>query len=669
MVILHFTFSILHLNDWPVRLTVGAVPVLCDGKEELKFALDCGAKYAFSVSDGEVPEISLSTTNGAERASGTPLFGFPLERVLGDVTVHWDAPGSGWVCRKADVVLSEPDAGHFFQNDSCEISATVTNCMDSAYLGCRWIGGEGISFSNPRSLCTTMTYRPDPVPDFATNGVMLVTAYEGGYAITNTYCFTAGSLSEPQIEFSVSCPEVMFLNDDPVVTNYLERVYRVSLSLRAPEGVGGTAVVSCSGGTGSQLFLDERRTTPLGPGRIALGVPDGGGYVSDFTCTTNVYLVSPHVGNGEFQVTLSLSDGGGTHGQTKPYRVIEPLRRLVTTDEYDGRIVNPSRLVWGTNAVLKVGVGEGSPFEATNVVWSVVSNSPGRVVPIDGWHAIVEPTAPSGKVFVEARFNDDPIQPRFVLPIVQPREIPVKAFVVSAPEGTPTRNLWRSEDVHCMFQDVNKIFSQVGISFVLQLPIEEDVGTPSDWILPQHNVRTNSAGRVVSLPGSSNQMLTLFDHYKMNDCVEVYFVGDLTNGNATAVWTPTGIAIGRQANTSSIAHELGHALRLLDCLFLKRSQYEDGSYVSIFPETQVIDRSHFKPGTGDWGGETGRGFYKKADTYRNIQMDLLMYGFKKLGKCDIPDCQMHGSDSRYRIGFPPIGASDIANDNGKVYSK
>ena len=80
-------------------------------------------------------------------------------------------------------------------------------------------------------------YRPDPVPDFATNGVMLVTAYEGGYAITNAYCFTAGSLSEPQIEFSVSCPEVMFLNDDPVVTNYLERVYRVSLSLRAPEGV------------------------------------------------------------------------------------------------------------------------------------------------------------------------------------------------------------------------------------------------------------------------------------------------------------------------------------------------------------------------------------------------------------------------------------------------
>ncbi len=143
-------------GNWPIRLTVGGVPVLCDGKEELKSALDCGAKYAFSVSDGEVPEITLLTTNGVEHAYGFPLFGYPVEHTLGDMTVHWDAPGSGWVCRKADVVLSEPDARHFFQNDSCQISATVTNCMASAYLGCRWIGGEGISFSNPHSLSTAI---------------------------------------------------------------------------------------------------------------------------------------------------------------------------------------------------------------------------------------------------------------------------------------------------------------------------------------------------------------------------------------------------------------------------------------------------------------------------------------------------------------------------------
>jgi len=77
---------------------------------------------------------------------------------------------------------------------------------------------------------------------------------------------------------------------------------------------------------------------------------------------------------------------------------------------------NPSRLVMGTNAVLKVGAnGDFSPSE---VKLSVVSG-PGVVFPTNGWETAVTPTGP-GTVTVEARFNDDEIQPRFVLPVVQP---------------------------------------------------------------------------------------------------------------------------------------------------------------------------------------------------------------------------------------------------------
>ena len=660
-------------NVWPICLTFGDKQMMCDGSEMLYFAIDDGARYSFALSGGALSAVDF---DGTEMLDGLPVewYGpWEYQSWPGMVTLHIDSARSGWIGRTAEVEV-ETDVTHIFSDGSGTVTAVVTNCHEDAFVGCTWLGGEGISFSDSHSLTTTINWNSTNAVACATNSVMLVTTYEGGYAITNSYGFTVGGLSEPQIEFSVSCPEVMFLNDDPIVTNYLERVYRVSLNLRAPEGVSGTAVVSCSGETGSQLFLDEGRTMPFGPGRLALGVPEGGGYASDFTCTTNVYLVSPHVGNGAIQATLSLSNGGGTHEQTKSYRVIEPLRRLVTTEEYDGRIVNPSRLVWGTNAVLKVGVGEGSPFDATNVVWSVVSNSPGRVVPIDGWHAVVEPTAPSGEVVVEARFNDDPIQPRFVLPIVQPREIPVRAFVVNPPPTDDGGAInvrfrpWSDAEVLEWLRLVNKIYFQVGISFELNHPVET-VGTANDWIIPQHDIRTNVAGKVEWVPGNSRQLLDLVNHYQANDSVELYFVGDLTNGNAVAVWTPLGIVVGRNANPNSLAHELGHALKLLDCRFFKPSVSDPNYFVSIVPRSKLVDRMDFKPISGDWGGETGRGFYGKTDTFIGIQMKLLMFGGKVPGKCDIPDCQMRGADSFYREGFPPIGASDITNDAERIKSK
>ena len=75
-------------------------------------------------------------------------------------------------------------------------------------------------------------------------------------------------------------------------------------------------------------------------------------------------------------------------------------------------------------------------FSPSDVEWSIVSG-PGTVVRGEDdfgsadWTATVAATAESGEVIVEARFNEDAIQPRFVLPIVQQRMLPVKAFVVN----------------------------------------------------------------------------------------------------------------------------------------------------------------------------------------------------------------------------------------------
>ena len=131
-------------------------------------------------------------------------------------------------------------------------------------------------------------------------------------------------------------------------------------------------------------------------------------------------------GTGTVAATFTPAGGGETLTDSVTFRCVEPLRKLVTTEKADGRYVNPSRLVMGTNAVLKVGAS--GPFSPSEVDWRVVSG-PARIVATNGWCATVEPTGMGTTATVEARFNGDEIQPRFVLPVVMPRTIPVRAFI------------------------------------------------------------------------------------------------------------------------------------------------------------------------------------------------------------------------------------------------
>ena len=121
----------------------------------------------------------------------------------------------------------------------------------------------------------------------------------------------------------------------------------------------------------------------------------------------------------------------------------------------------------------------------------------------NGWSATVTPTG-TDTVTVEARFNDDEIQPRFVLPVVQPRTIPIKAFVVEPPEtfnqdtaaGTNNINAaWTTHEICKMLDTANEIFTQVGIRFELAA-LPESVGSTNDWNLLWSVPITNANGKV-----------------------------------------------------------------------------------------------------------------------------------------------------------------------------
>ena len=88
---------------------------------------------------------------------------------------------------------------------------------------------------------------------------------------------------------------------------------------------------------------------------------------------------------------------------------------------------------------------------------------------------VVTPTAADGVVTVEARFNDDEIQPQFVLPIVQERVLDVRAFVMCTVKGHRRVEAMKGKDIRDRIQLANLIFGQVGIRFNLDCGLSAEL--------------------------------------------------------------------------------------------------------------------------------------------------------------------------------------------------
>ena len=133
----------------------------------------------------------------------------------------------------------------------------------------------------------------------------------------------------------------------------------------------------------------------------------------------------------------------------------------------------------------------------------------------------------------------------------------------------------------------------------------------------------------------------LLNHYTAGDCVEVYFIGEISDQAARAIWCDGyGIVISKEANGFTLAHELGHAMRLDDCFpKVQLSSEQDYEMVYIQRYNNPVDIRTLI-GDRDWGDETGRGFYEQEDTYGKILSMLLMFGYDDVVLfMDIPDNQ------------------------------
>ena len=654
-------------SAWPTLLDFGGVPVAADGTAELVFAIDCGAKVPFSLTSGSLGSLAVTATEPPMRSGEgmttidssviQNIFTFPHERTVGDVKLHLDNFRSGWLCRVASVSIDDNEVQHLFPGDTIEVAASVTGCHSNAYLGCTWHGGEGITFSNSHSLTTDVTYASASTVVWATNGIDLVTQFFG-YTLTNHVPVTVGTDAEPPLALALVCQDVFFLNDAELgsPSNRAERIRPVTLNLTGPAGTNGTARLSAEGDAAPVLFhvVDGVTNRVTSETVFPLAVTDG--FARTGSCT--FYMSCPNLGTGTITATFTPADGGEPLTDSVTFRCIEPLRKLVTTEQVGGRYVNPSRLVMGTNAVLKVGAN--GPFSPSEVDWHVVSGSAQLVR--NGWYATVTPTG-TETVTVEARFNNDEIQPRFVLPVVQPRTIPVRAFVVEPPEGDEN-NQWSSSQISKMLDTANEIYTQVGMSFEL---VEQatTVGTTNDWNLALGRfVITNGKLKLRCSPACVN----LLNSYTASDCIELYFIGSIVfSSPCSAITTPYGIIIGKKdAATTVVAHELGHALGLDDC-YVKMN---DG--ITSLPDVEApVDRAFFINGSRDWGVEHGRGFYGTEDSRLAVAGSLLMHGVSSTDRADIADGMVLSLTRTMTPGTfnAKVGAGHFKKTNAEVFSR
>ena len=297
----------------------------------------------------------------------------------------------------------------------------------------------------------------------------------------------------------------------------------------------------------------------------------------------------------------------------------------------------------GTNAVLKVGAN--GPFSPSEVNWHVVSGSAQLVS--DGWYATVTPTG-TETVTVEARFNGDEIQPCFVLPVTQPRTIPLKALVATYPHGAPVTSL---SSIQEQIRNANTIFSQVGVTFELQGQPEYIQGTNALDLTMYEIHEMHFGDDDLSYEEYTSAFMDIVKPNRPVDCLEIYYVGRFKYANIAkapqiAMCLSQKIVMPMDMGKQILAHELGHSFGLQDIYVDTRYGVKGANtnWVELASKDQPLDLKSFSETSCDWGDEMGRGFYEKEDTLSMAIRSLLMFGVDDGSEIlgDIPDEQVLG---------------------------
>lgn len=240
-------------------------------------------------------------------------------------------------CRWLPTLRGSPDVAHLGPGDfPMEFEAVLTD-----YPAGRppprfhWETSDGnLRILSPRAQRTLVA--ADSLPSWCESRLS-VTADFGNDTLLSELVFHYGIHEEPQVTLSLRTPEIVFLNDD----DRTSRWYRVEVSLSCPVETNATVSIEHTGGTGARFASDPAGAHRFALTNITLSVSAGG-----TSAPYLFYCACTNLGTGTFSVKCADSDDD-SRAVSKAYKVIEPLRKLVTTEEApNGGYYNPSR-DWG----------------------------------------------------------------------------------------------------------------------------------------------------------------------------------------------------------------------------------------------------------------------------------------------------------------------------------